>query len=309
MTDFNYNKEAVLNSLHTITDYVRWGASLFKQYGLFYGHGNSTAIDEAAYLVLHTLNLEPDTHGVYFASNLTKSEKQAVFAILMRRAKEKIPAAYLTNEAWFAGLSFYVDERVLVPRSPIAELIQNHYEPWIEVDHVEQILDLCTGSACIAIANAYYFPNAVVDAVDISEDALDVALQNIEKHHLMEQVNIIQSDLFSNLQGRSYDIIVSNPPYVDAEDMSSLPDEYLSEPEIGLAAGDDGLELVIPMLEQAAEHLNPEGILIVEVGNSEYALQQRYPDLPFYWLEFENGGQGIFLLTREQLLDYFQSDS
>lgn len=307
MTDINYNKDELLSSLQTITDYIRWGASLFKRAGLFYGHGNSTAIDESAYLVLYTLDLEPDTHAVYFTSHLTKNEKLAVITILMRRAKEKIPAAYLTNESWFAGLSFYVDERVLVPRSPIAELIQKHYEPWVEVDHVEQILDLCTGSACIAIANAYYFPNALIDAVDISEDALDVALQNIEKHHLVDQVNIVQSDLFSNLQGRTYDIIVSNPPYVDAEDMSALPEEYHSEPEIGLAAGDDGLDLVIPMLEQAAEHLKPAGILIVEVGNSEYALQQKYPDLPFYWLEFENGGQGIFLLTREQLMDYFQS--
>lgn len=307
MAIINYGNDALQDSLDTITDYIRWGASLFKQSGLFYGHGNATAIDEAAYLVLFTLNLEPDTHSVYFSSKLTEDEKQALIEILSRRAKEKIPAAYLTNESWFAGLPFYVDERVLVPRSPIAELIQNHYEPWVDTDKVEQILDLCTGSGCIAIANAYYFPGAYVDAVDISEDALDVALQNIEQHGLVDQVNIIQSDLFSNLQSKQYDIIVSNPPYVDAEDMASLPQEYHCEPEIGLAAGDDGLELVVPMLEQAAQHLYPGGILIVEVGNSEYALQQRYPDLPFYWLEFENGGQGIFLLTKEQLVEYFNS--
>ena len=305
MAKIDYTDDGLNDSLETITDYIRWGASLFKQSGLFYGHGNASAIDEAAFLVLHTLNLEPDTHSVYFSSKLTENEKQALIDILLRRAKEKIPAAYLTNESWFAGLPFYVDERVLVPRSPIAELIQNHYEPWVDVAKVEQILDLCTGSGCIAIANAYYFPGAYVDAVDISEDALDVALQNIETHGLVNQVNIIQSDLFSNLQGKQYDIIVSNPPYVDAEDMAALPKEYHSEPEIGLAAGDDGLDLVIPMLEQAAEHLFPGGILIVEVGNSEYALQQRYPDLPFYWLEFENGGQGIFLLTKEQLVKYF----
>ena len=305
MSKINYTNDALQDSLETITDYIRWGASLFKQSDLFYGHGNATAIDEAAYLVLHTLNLEPDTHSVYFSSKLTENEQQALIEILSRRAREKIPAAYLTNESWFAGLSFYVDERVLVPRSPIAELIQKHYEPWVDNDKVEKILDLCTGSGCIAIANAYYFPGAYVDAVDISEDALDVALQNIEQHGLVDQVNIIQSDLFINLQGKQYDIIVSNPPYVDAQDMASLPKEYHCEPEIGLAAGDDGLELVIPMLEQAAEHLYPGGILIVEVGNSEYALQQRYPDLPFYWLEFENGGQGIFLLTKEQLVEYF----
>lgn len=307
MTKIIYTRDSLSESLETITDFIRWGASIFKQSGLFYGHGNTTAIDEAAYLVLHTLNLEPDTHSVYFSSRLTNNEKQALFDILFRRAKEKIPAAYLTNESWFAGLSFYVDERVLVPRSPIAELIQKHYEPWVDAQNVENILDLCTGSGCIAIANAYYFPHASVDAVDISEDALDVALQNIERHHLVDQVNIIQSDLFSNLQDRKYDIIVSNPPYVDADDLANMPVEFHSEPKIGLEAGDDGLELVIPMLEQASEHLTDNGILIVEVGNSDYALQERYPDLPFYWLEFENGGQGVFLLTKEQLDDYFNA--
>ena len=305
MTEIKYSKDSLAESLKTITDFIRWGASIFKQSELYYGHGNSSAIDEAAYLVLHTLNLEPDTHSVYFSSRLTEHEKNALIDIIYRRAEEKIPAAYLTNESWFAGLSFYVDERVLVPRSPIAELIQKHYEPWIDVDNVENILDLCTGSGCIAIANAYYFPHAVVDAVDISQDALDVVLLNIKRHHLMEQVSIIQSDLFSNLADKKYDIIVSNPPYVDANDMASMPAEFHSEPEIGLAAGEDGLELVIPMLEQASEHLTENGILIVEVGNSDYALQERYPDLPFYWLEFEHGGQGIFLLTKEQLDNYF----
>jgi len=307
MTKINYTVGGLDDSLETITDFIRWGASLFKQSELFFGHGNATAIDEAAYLVLHTLNLEPDTHSVYFSSKLTENERHAVIEVLFRRAKEKKPAAYITNEAWFAGLPFYVDERVLVPRSPISELIQSHYEPWVDTENVEQILDLCTGSGCIAIANAYYFPGAEVDAVDISEDALDVALQNIERHGLVDQVNIIQSDLFNNLKGKQYDIIVSNPPYVDAEDLSAMPDEYHAEPQIGLKAGDDGLELVIPMLEQASEHLTDGGILIVEVGNSDYALQERFPDLPFYWLEFENGGQGVFLLTKEQLDDYFNA--
>jgi len=309
VTKIKYSSTAVVESLYTITDYIRWGASLFKQSALFFGHGNSTAIDEAAYLVLHTLNLEPDTHSVYFSSQLTDNEKKAVVNILLRRAEEKIPAAYLTNESWFAGLSFYIDERVLVPRSPIAELIQKHYEPWIEPDNIENILDLCTGSGCIAIANAYYFPHAHVDAVDISEDALAVVQKNVERHQLFEQLDVIQSDLFTNLKGRQYDIIVSNPPYVDADDLAAMPLEFHSEPEIGLAAGEDGLELVIPMLEQAANYLTDNGILIVEVGNSEHALVQHYPDLPFYWLEFEFGGQGIFLLTKEQLTDYFLNSS
>jgi len=309
MANINYTKESIKESLETIADFIRWGASLFKQTGLYFGHGNVSAIDEAAYLVLQTLNLEPDTHSVYFVSKLTDNEKQAVIDIIYRRVKEKIPAAYLTNEAWFAGLPFYVDERVLVPRSPIAELIQDHFEPWVEPDHVEQILDLCTGSGCIAIACASYFPNAYVDAVDISEDALDVALQNIEKHHLVDNVNIVQSDLFSNLQGRQYNIIVSNPPYVDAEDLAGMPQEFKAEPQLGLAAGKDGLDLVIPMLEQAADHLHPDGILIVEVGNSEYALQERYPEVPFYWLEFENGGHGVFLLTKEQLDEHFSGSN
>jgi ribosomal protein L3 glutamine methyltransferase len=301
----NYTEEDVTKSLDSITDFIRWGASIFKQSDLFFGHGNATAVDEAAYLVLQTLHLEPDTHDAYFSSKLTVNEKKAVINILFRRAQEKIPAAYLTNECWFAGLSFYVDERVLVPRSPVAELIINQFSPWIEPDNVEQILDLCTGSGCIAISCAYHFPHSNVDAVDISTDALDVAQHNLQENHPLDNVNIIQSDLFKNLQGKKYNIIVSNPPYVDAEDMACIPQEYKAEPAIGLAAGDDGLDLVIPMLEQAAEFLHPEGILVVEVGNSEYALQERFPDVPFYWLEFENGGQGVFLLTKEQLEQYF----
>lgn len=305
MTSISYNKKSLKESLHSITDYVRWGASLFKQEDLFYGHGNASAIDESAYLVLHSLNLEPDTHALYFSSKLTSTEKEVVIDVLFQRAMEKIPAAYITHESRFANLSFYVDERVLVPRSPIAELIQNYFEPWVETDKVERILDLCTGSACIACACAYYFPRAEVDAADISADALEVAKINIQKHHLVGQVKAIQSDLFNSLQGQKYHIIVSNPPYVDADDMDSMPQEFKSEPKLGLAAGEEGLDLVIPILEQASAHLYPEGILIVEVGNSEYALQQHYPDIPFYWLEFEHGGHGVFLLTKEQLDTYF----
>jgi ribosomal protein L3 glutamine methyltransferase len=300
-----YKQEEIPESLQTITDFIRWGGGFFKQSGLYFGHGTSTAIDEAAFLVLHTLGLAPDTPSVYFSSQLTLNEKQALTEIIFRRVEEKIPAAYLTCESWFAGLPFYVDERVLVPRSPLAELIVKQFEDFIDPDAVGSLLDLCTGSGCIGIACACHFPVAQVDLADISSAALEVAHINVERHQLTGHVDIIQSDLFSNLQNRSYDLIISNPPYVDAEDMAALPQEYKAEPPLGLAAGEDGLDLVIPMLKQAAEHMNPGGTLIVEVGNSEHALTELYPEVPFFWLEFEHGGQGIFLLTREQLEEYF----
>lgn len=303
MRSITYNCEEIPESLHTIIDFIRWGASFFKQSGLYYGHGTSSAMDEAAFLVLHTLCLEPDTSSVYFSSRLTLNEKQALTEIIFRRVEEKIPAAYLTHESWFAGLSFYVDERVLVPRSPLAELIVKQFEDIVDPDSVGSILDLCTGSGCIGIACAYYFPMAHIDLADISSDALAVAQINLERHHLIHHVDIIQSDLFSNLNDRSYDLIISNPPYVDAEDMAALPQEYRAEPALGLAAGDDGLDLVIPMLKQAAEHLNADGLLIIEVGNSEHALTEMFPEVPFFWLEFEHGGEGVFLLTKEQLED------
>ena len=290
--------------LKTLRDYIRWGVSRFNKAELYYGHGTASALDEAVYLCLFALHLPHDFSEAYFDCALSSEEKQAVYALLTRRVNERVPAAYLTHEAWFAGLPFYVNENVLVPRSPLAELIEKRFAPWVEAESVENILDLCCGSGCIGIASAYAFDWAYVDMVDISPAAIEVAEENIQRHELDERVNAIESNLFQNVPQRHYDIIVSNPPYVDAEDMADLPDEYLHEPALGLAAGDDGLDLVIPMLQQARKYLTDQGVLVVEVGNSQHALQEAYPHVPFYWLDFERGGSGIFLLTAEQLDEF-----
>jgi len=296
----------VAEQLLTIRDCIRWGLSQFNQHQLFYGHGMASALDEAVYLSLFALHLPHDCSSEYFDSRLTLEERMQVLELLQQRFQQRKPAAYLTHEAWFAGLKFYVDERVLVPRSPIAELIENRFEPWIDSEQVSGVLDLCTGSGCIAIACAYAFEQARVDATDISTDALAVAQRNVAYHGLQQRLSLIESDLFAALpEQQRYDIIVSNPPYVDAEDMAALPDEYVHEPKLGLQAGEDGLQLVIPMLQQARRYLTDQGILVVEVGNSEYALQTRFPQVPFFWLEFERGGHGVFLLTAQQLDEFF----
>lgn len=294
----------VIETLSTIRDYVRWAASRMTEAQVYFGHGSLTAIDEAAALILHTLHLPYDVSSFYLQAALTYPERQAIIDIVERRVGERKPAAYLTHEAIFAGLSFYVDERVLVPRSPIAELIEQRFEPWVEADNVERILDLCTGSACIAIACAYAFPNANVDAVELSADALAVAEMNVAKHQIEDSVALYRSDLFAALPGHQYDVIVSNPPYVAIAEWEKLPPEYHAEPEMGFTAGPTGLDIVLRILAEAKSFLREDGILVVEVGSSAQTLQDAFPGVPFYWLDFERGGDGVFLLTAEQLALY-----
>jgi ribosomal protein L3 glutamine methyltransferase len=295
-----------LNQLTTLRDYVRYAISCFNEADLFFGHGTSGPLDEAAALVLHALHLPYDLPGGYFQSTLTQAERENVLALIERRVRERKPLAYLTHEAPFAGQQFYVDERVLVPRSPIAELIEAEFSPWVEPDRVERILDLCTGSGCIAIACALAFPDAMVDAVDISSDALEVADINRRRLKVEDRVRTIRSDLFQALNGERYDIIVSNPPYVSTSEWQDLPVEFHAEPKLGLESGADGLDCVRQILREASNHLTEEGILIVEVGSAAEALVATFPDVPFCWLEFERGGDGIFLLTAEQVRSHFR---
>lgn len=300
--DKKFIDEAV-TELHTIQDILRWSMSQFNAANIYYGHGTDNPWDEAMQLVLPTLNLPLDCPEALFSSRLTLTERLAIIERVICRVDERIPAAYLTNRSWFCGHEFYVDERVLIPRSPIAELINNHFDGIIN-DEPENILDLCTGSGCIAIACAYEFPEATVDAVDISTDVLAVTEMNIENHGLSHRVFPLMSDLFNDLPGVKYDLIVTNPPYVDQEDMDSLPEEFKVEPELALASGTDGLDLTRRILAQAPEHLNENGVLICEVGNSMVHLMDQFPNVPFTWLSFEFGGDGIFMLTREQLVEH-----
>ena len=293
--------EDVAARLETPKDFVRWGASAFGRAGLHFEHGTANAVDEALNLVLHGLSLSHDIPPWLLDGRLTQAEKQAVYTLLRRRVEERKPYAYITNRARFAGLDFYVDERVLVPRSPIGELIEAGFEPWIEPGRVSRVLDLCTGSGCIAIACAYAFGDAAVDATDLSPEALAVARINVEKLHVTDQVLLHQADVFEGLPPARYDIIVSNPPYVDAGDMATLPDEHRHEPALGLAAGKDGLDVVRRILTGAGDYLAEDGILVVEVGNSRWALEAAYPEAPFTWLEFERGQAEVFLLTAAQV--------
>lgn len=298
-------REQILQQLHTLRDYVRWGMSQFERTGVHYGHGTDNAYDEALVLILHTLHLPHDCVPHVLDARLTQAEREQVLGVLEARFQKRLPAPYITGEAWFAGIPFHVDKRVLIPRSPIAELIEAGFEPWLGGHYPARILDLCAGGGCIGIACALYFSDADVVLGDISSDALVVAELNIERHGLEDRVQAVQSDLFAALGDEGpYDLIVSNPPYVDALDIAALPAEFRHEPMLALAAGDDGLDLARRILREAAQHLTPEGILIVEVGNSWEALEEAYPQVPFTWLEFERGGHGVFLLTRAQLEEH-----
>jgi ribosomal protein L3 glutamine methyltransferase len=290
-----------LQVLTTIRDFIRWGSSEFLRNELSFGHGFVDAFDESRYLILHALSLPYDCPHTYFDTALTLPEREQVIDILQLRISSRQPAAYITRESWFCGLKFYVDERVLVPRSPIAELISNQFEPWANSGQVERILDLCTGSGCIAIASKYHFPAAEVCASDVSPDALEVAALNLEQHDLSDQVTLVESDLFDSIPAQSFDLIVSNPPYVDAEDMSALGDEFHCEPAIGLRAGNDGLLLVDRILARAGEFLNEDGVIFIELGNSQAALEARYDFLPMTWIEFEFGGSGVCAIQAQDL--------
>jgi ribosomal protein L3 glutamine methyltransferase len=295
------------DGLITIHDYIRWGASRFNAAGLFFGHGTDNALDEAAQLVLSALSLSPDMPATYRDCRLTAEERVAVVDLFERRISERRPAAYLINRAWFAGLEFYVDDSVLVPRSPIAELVESGFDPWLEPESIRRVLDLCTGSGCIGIAAASYLPDADVDLADISPAALAVAKRNLAAHGLEDRVRVVESDLFSALEGRRYDVIVTNPPYVSAAELAALPPEYQREPCLGLDGGESGLDLVLRVLRDAPRFLNEEGVLVVEVGNGAAELERRFPGLPFLWIDFERGGEGVFLINRGQLVE-FQSE-
>lgn len=289
------------DGLTTIWDFIRWGASRFANAGLCFGHGTDNALDEAAAIVLHSLHLPWDLSAEYLASVLTADERTETTAWINRRIDERKPVAYLTGQANFAGLRFFVDDRVLVPRSPIAELIEQRFRPWLESSSVTRILDLCTGGGCIAIGCAFAFPNAEIDGVDLSSDALEVAAVNVAKHALEDRVRLIESDLFSTLSDRKYDLIISNPPYVRRSEWERLPAEYQAEPKMGFYGGESGLDCVRRILAEAGRWLTKKGILIVEVGSSAETLRDFYPKLPLLWLDFERGGDGVFLLTSEQL--------
>ncbi|OCG21153.1 ribosomal protein L3 N(5)-glutamine methyltransferase [Gilliamella sp. wkB108] len=292
-----------MENLRTVQDFIRWTTSQFSLSDIYLGHGTDNPIDEAKQLILATLGLSLFIPPEFYLANLTNDEKHQLFDIIQKRIKDRVPTPYLTNQAWFCGQSYYVDERVLIPRSPIGELIENHFKQLLS-SNPKNILDLCTGSGCIGIACAYAFPDAQVDITDISLDALDVAQTNIDLHEMAFQVTPILSDLFNDLEKKQYDLIVSNPPYVDNEDMSDLPDEFLYEPKLALEAGVDGLDLVKRILIDAVDYLTPQGVLVCEVGNSWVSLQEQYPDVPFNWIEFKRGGLGVFSITCEELVKY-----
>ena len=289
-------------SLHTVRDYLRFAVSRFNQARLFFGHGSSDAYDEAAYLILHTLHLPLDRLEPFLDACLTDSERSEVLNIIHRRVEHRIPAAYLTHQAFLGEFSFYVDERVIVPRSFIAELLLEQLSPWIaDPETITNVLDLCTGSGCLAILAAHAFPCSSVDAVDLSSAALAVAERNVADYRLQDRINLVESDMFAKLDSKQYDLIISNPPYVDAVSVAALPQEYLHEPKLALGSGQDGLDATRIILEHAAQHLTDNGILVVEIGHNRDALEAAYPDLPFTWLDVSAGDEFVFMLHKNDL--------
>lgn len=293
---------AAIHELLTVRDFIRYAVSRFTAAGLAFGHGSDNAWDEAVYLTLHTLHLPLDRLEPFLDARLLAAEREALLAIYRRRIEERLPAAYLTHEAWLGAHRFHVDERVIVPRSFIAELLHEHLAPW--VDHpgaVGRVLDMCTGSGCLAVLAALAFPAARVDAVDLSPEALEVATRNVSDYRLNERIELVRSDAFAALGNRRYDLIISNPPYVDAESVASLPPEYLHEPVLALGSGRDGLDFTRILLREAGRHLNPGGLLVVEIGHNRAALEEAYPQLPFTWLDTAAGDEYVFLLHAEDL--------
>jgi len=290
------------DELVTVRDLLRFGVSRFNEAKLYFGHGSTNAYDEAVYLLLHTLHLPIDQLEPWLDARILEAERDLVLSIYKRRVKERLPAAYLTNEAWLGEHKFYVDKRVIVPRSYIAELLRDDLQPWVQdAEAVDSVLDLCTGSGCLAILAAMSFPNAVVEAVDLSPDALDVARRNIQDYRLEDRVKLIESDMNKALKNRKYDIIISNPPYVTEESMGALPDEYRHEPMMALASGEDGLDHVRVILDNAPKHLKDDGVLIVEVGHARESVEEAFPQLPFVWPETSAGDGVVFLLNKAEL--------
>lgn len=290
------------NNFSTVRDLLRYAVTRFNTEQLFFGHGSSNALDEAAYLILHTLKLPLDQLDPFLDARLLPEEIASVMRVIERRSKDRVPAAYITNEAWLGAYRFYVDERVIVPRSFIAELIPQHFSPWIQdPEAIVNALDLCTGSGCLPILLADAFPNAQIDAVDISADALAVARKNVDEYQLQERINLVESDLYTQLPLRKYDLIISNPPYVNSGSMSKLPQEYLREPQLALAGGEDGMDLVRKIVGGAAERLTPEGVLVVEIGNERAFAEAAFPELELTWLTTSAGDDMVFLVTAEQL--------
>ena len=300
----NFNQNRCNGDLdYTVGDMLTIGESLFSESGVYFGHGTDNAWDEAVCLLSFVVGLPPNADKSVLNNKLTESQVIEVKSLFQKRVNERLPAPYLTGQAWFCGLPFTVDSRVLIPRSPIAQLIMSFFKPWLS-DDPTRILDLCTGGGCIGISCAYGFPDAEVVLSDISSEALEVAEINIKEHQLDNRVCAVQSDLFSALSGQRFDLIVSNPPYVDADDLSHMPEEFHHEPELALASGFDGLDFTRRLLKEASGYLLDKGLLIVEVGNSSVALEDAFPTVPFMWFEFEEGDGGVFMLTREQLMEH-----